>query len=157
MRGKNVVTLMGNLAEDPEQKRFEGSRSLVSFRLGVTESYRKNGESHEATEWINVKCWGEGLNDFIMKNLGKGDRVYVEGKFKTDKYDKNGTTVYTSYVVVSGFDGSRVDLMMKAGQQRGASAPREGAGQPSQQRSRQQQPAAQPSQQQSAFDDEIPF
>lgn len=104
MSGINRVTILGHVAADPEHRQA-GKSSLVTLRVAVTETWRRGKESGESTEFVPIKCWGDGLCDMVLNNVRKGDKVLVEGKFKTEKFEQNGTTRYSTTVVVQGFDG----------------------------------------------------
>ncbi len=53
--GLNKVMLMGNLGRDPEQKFLQNGGSVCTFSLGTTESFSKDGEQKERTEWAVEK------------------------------------------------------------------------------------------------------
>ena len=101
----NRVTILGRLGADPELRTFQSGSSVVQFRVAVEERWKRNGEWQSRTEWIPVKCWGDGLNDFIMKYLRKGSKVFIEGKFTTEQYEKAGEKRYATYVVVQAGHG----------------------------------------------------
>lgn len=159
MRGKNIVSLIGNLAAAPEARGTAGRSSLVVFRIAVNEPYKKNGEWVDSTEYINVKCWGDGLCDFIMANISKGDAVLVDGKLRTESFEKNGVKHYPTFVVVNGFDGTRVDLVSRPDARRERATPQGGrdADQAQQRQSPPPQQPSKPPSQDDYLDDEIPF
>lgn len=106
----NKVQIIGNLGRDPEIKTV-GSGKVANFSVAVTEKWKdKNGEKKEATEWVNVAVWQEGLIGVIERYVKKGSRVYIEGKMKTRKYEKDGVTHYATDVVLSGFGGQLILL-----------------------------------------------
>ena len=98
----NSVILIGNLGKDPELKTTEGGLKVVQFSVATNESYKdKSGEWQNHTEWHNIVAWSQ-LAERIAEKLKKGDRVYLEGKLRTDKYEKDGQTHYTTKIVASG-------------------------------------------------------
>lgn len=98
----NKVILIGNLGKDPEVRHFEEGRSVASFSLATSETYRdKNGEQKENTDWHNVVVWRTGLVGVVEKYLRKGNKVYVEGRLKTRSYeDQDKNTKYVTEVLV---------------------------------------------------------
>ena len=40
------------------------------------------------------------LVEIISKYLSKGSQVYIEGKLKTDKYEKDGVTRYNTKIIL---------------------------------------------------------
>ena len=53
----------------------------------------------ERTEWHNIVLWG-GLAEVAEKYVHKGDRIYVEGKIRTNNYeDQNGIRRYRTEIL----------------------------------------------------------
>jgi single-strand DNA-binding protein len=98
----NKVQLLGNVGKEPEYKTLPSGVTLCTFSIGTNESYKDKttDEWKSNTEWHNLECW-RGLADLANKHLHKGTKVYIEGKLKTESYDKNGTTMYRTKVVAS--------------------------------------------------------
>jgi single-strand DNA-binding protein len=99
--GLNKVMLIGNLGRDPEQKFLQNGGSVCTFSLGTTESYTKDGEQKERTEWHNVVFFGK-LAEIAGEYLSKGSNVYLEGSLKTEKWeDRDGNKKQTTKVIGS--------------------------------------------------------
>lgn len=98
----NKVTLLGNIGKDLEYKVTPSGIPLCKFTLATSESYKDKttDEWKSNTEWHNVECW-RGIAETANKHLKKGSKVYIEGKLKTDQYDKDGVTQYRTKVVVT--------------------------------------------------------
>ena len=95
----NKVTLIGRLGKDPEARTFDTGNKKASFSVATTETRKnKSGERVEETEWHNVHCWN-GLADVVMKYIGKGTLVYVEGKIKTRAYEAGNQKKYITEIV----------------------------------------------------------
>jgi single-strand DNA-binding protein len=98
MPALNRVQLIGYLGKDPDSRFTPSGRKVVHFSLAVTQHWKSDGESKEATEWVNVEAW-ERLGEVCQQYLKKGSLVYLEGRLKTDKYEDKGETKYFSKVV----------------------------------------------------------
>lgn len=72
-----------------------GEQKVSNFPLATSEGRKVNGEWQDHTEWHNITAWGHNAE----KSISKGDRVYIEGKLKTDSYEKDGHKVYSTKVV----------------------------------------------------------
>lgn len=95
----NKVILVGRLGKDPEIRSFENGAKVANFSLATSESYKKDNEKVEKTEWHNVSLW-RGLADVAERFLKKGDMIYVEGKLRTRAWDdNNGNKRYTTEVM----------------------------------------------------------
>lgn len=105
----NKVILIGNLGADPEIRSFQNGGKVCNLRIATSETWKdKNtGEKREKTEWHQVAIFNEGLVRVAEQYLNKGDKVYIEGKLQTRKYqDQSGADRYSTEVVLNGFDGT---------------------------------------------------
>ena len=101
----NKVMLIGNLGDDVKIHHFEGGGSIGRFPLATNESYTKkdSGEKVTETEWHNIVVRNKAA-EICLKYLSKGDRIYVEGKIKTRKWQaEDGSDRYTTEVNVDQF------------------------------------------------------
>ena len=100
MSGVNKVILIGNLGADPEIRHLPNDISVANFRIATSESYKdKNtGEKREQTEWHSIVAW-RGLATITEKYLKKGSKVYIEGKLRTRKWEKDGIERYTTEIL----------------------------------------------------------
>lgn len=106
MNGINKVMLLGNLGRDPEIKTLEGGVMVASFPLATTESYKdKNSdEKKEQTEWHNIVMWRNTAESAQKSELRKGDRVFIEGKIRTRKWeDREGQQRITMEIIAHSF------------------------------------------------------
>lgn len=112
MSSLNRVQLIGNLAADPEIKNTQSGQKVANFRMACSEKWRdqRSGETREKTEWINVVVWNEGLVGVVERYVRKGSKLFVEGKFSTREWEKDGVKRYSTEVVLQGFSGQIVLL-----------------------------------------------
>lgn len=94
----NKVMLIGNLGADPEVRRFDDGNALARISLATSETYtNREGQKVTQTEW-HVVVFRRGLADIVERYVKKGDKLYVEGKIKTRKWEENGQPRYTTEV-----------------------------------------------------------
>lgn len=63
--GVNKAILIGNIGLDPELKFTQGGQAVLRMRIATSESWMKDGQKQERTEWHTVIVWGkraEGLS-----------------------------------------------------------------------------------------------
>ena len=114
----NKVTLIGNLGKDPESRSFNNGGKVVNFSVATSETWndRSSGEKREKTEWTKVAIFSEPLGKIAEQYLRKGSKVYLEGKLQTRKWqDQSGKDMYTTEVVLQGFDAKLIMLDGKSG------------------------------------------
>lgn len=98
MSGVNKVILIGRLGGDPELRATTNGQEVCSFSLATSESYIKDGNKKETTEWHRIIFWGKQAAT-AHKFLKKGKQVYIEGKLQTRKWEKDGQQHYTTEIV----------------------------------------------------------
>jgi len=109
----NKVTLIGNIAKEPEIRVTNSGAKIANLVLATSESWKdKNtGEKKEKTEWHRVVCFSEGLVNVIEKYIRKGSKLYLEGALQTRKWvDKDGKDNYTTEIVLQGFSSKLIML-----------------------------------------------
>lgn len=90
---------IGNLGKDPEIRYMQDGKAVANVSIGITEKYKdKQGQQKEVTEWVNIVFFGK-LADIVGQYLKKGSQIYIEGKLKTEKYEKDGQTRYSTKVI----------------------------------------------------------
>ena len=106
-RGVNKVILIGNVGQDPEVRYFSDGSAIANVSLATSEVWKdKNtGEQQEKSEWHRVVFRGK-LAEIVQQYVHKGDKLYVEGKLQTRKWQgSDGADRYSTEVVVDGFSG----------------------------------------------------
>jgi single-strand DNA-binding protein len=97
MGSVNKVILVGNLGRDAEVKVTAGGQSVASFSIATTETWTKDGEKKEKTEWHRIVLWGRQA-DTLQPYLTKGKQIDVEGRLETRQWEKDGQKHYTTEV-----------------------------------------------------------
>ena len=131
-RGVNKVIIVGNLGADPETRYTPSGTAITSFRIATSESWKdkQTGEAQERTEWHRVEAFGK-LAEICGEYLKKGRQVYIEGKLRTDEYEKDGVKKWSTKIIAD-------EMQMLGGKEGGGST---GSATPPQQPKRQQPPS----------------
>jgi single-strand DNA-binding protein len=89
----NQFQFIGNLTRDAELH-HGGNSARAVFDLAVNRVWRdRDGEKKEQTDFFRVKSFGA-IAENAGKYLGKGSKVFVQGRVETTKYEKAGKTEY---------------------------------------------------------------
>jgi len=102
----NKVMLIGNLGDDIKMHHFEDGGCIGRFPLATNENYvnKQTGEKVTNTEWHNIVIRNKAA-EICNKYLKKGDKVYLEGKLKTRKWQaEDGQQRYSTEVHVNEFN-----------------------------------------------------
>ena len=87
----NKTILIGNVGGMPEVRTLDSGTKVANFSLATNENYtKKDGTKVEQTEWHRLEVWGN-LANVAETIIKKGDRICIEGKIRTEKWeDKEG-------------------------------------------------------------------
>lgn len=103
----NSCTFIGTLGRDPEKGK-SANFEVANFSMAVTEKWKdKQGNKKEDTQWINCVVFGA-LSNVILNYTKKGSKIYVEAKFKLEKYtgkdgaEKQSAKFHVSEVILLG-------------------------------------------------------
>jgi single-strand DNA-binding protein len=96
MTGEPLVTLVGNVAAEPDLKFLPSGASVCNFSLASTPRV-KDGESwvDGETMWVRCAAWRE-LAENVAESLVKGTRVIVQGRLKVRSFETDAGEKRTS-------------------------------------------------------------
>ena len=125
-RGLNKVMIIGNLGADPELKYTPSGQPVTTFRVAVGRTWRTpEGENRDETEWFRVVAWNK-LAETCNEYLRKGSKVYIEGRFQTRSWEKDGQKQYMTELVAN--EMQMIDSRQAPGMEQRASGTAQSAG-----------------------------
>lgn len=101
----NKVMLIGHTGDEVKMHYFEGGNCVGRFPLATNDSYvnKATGERVNTTEWHNIVVRNKAA-EICEKYLTKGDKVYIEGRLKTRKWqDEQGKDRYSTEIQCTDF------------------------------------------------------
>lgn len=101
----NKVMLIGHLGDDIKMHYFDGGNCIGRFPLATNETYvnKQTNERISTTEWHNIVVRNKAA-EVCEKYLSKGDKVYIEGRIKTRKWqDDTGNDRYSTEIHCTDF------------------------------------------------------
>lgn len=101
-RDTNSVRLKGTVASAPESRSKPNGDRTVTLRVATVDRVQRNGETMEFTNWHRVVCFGTVAEE--AGTLAENDRVSLEGKLQTRKYEVDGKAGYITEVIAFDLD-----------------------------------------------------
>ena len=94
--------IIGNLGADPEMRYTPNGRPVTQFNVAVNQSTKnqQTGEWVEETDWFRVSVWGDRA-ERTAESLRKGNKVFVEGRFKTREFEGRDGKTRTSLEITA--------------------------------------------------------
>ncbi len=98
----NKVMIIGNVGSDPEMRFTPRGNPVTTFRVATNSSFNTSeGEKKDETEWFSIVTWNK-LAENCNQFLGKGRRVYVEGRLRTRSWEgQDGQKRYRTEVIAN--------------------------------------------------------
>ena len=122
----NKVMLIGHLGDAVKMHYFEGGGCVGRFPLATNETYtnKQTNERITNTEWHNIVVRNKAA-EICEKYLSKGDKVYIEGRIKTRKWqDDAGNDRYSTEIQCSDFTFLTTKNESEMGSNAASSAPK---------------------------------
>ena len=97
----NRVILMGRLTKDPQvsYSTKNSSMAIARYTLAVDRRFAKKEEGQVTADFISCVAFGKAA-EFAEKYFHTGQRVLIEGRITTSRYEKDGQTQYRTDVVI---------------------------------------------------------
>lgn len=93
----DIITVVGNVASDPEAVATSTGKSLTRLRIAATHR-RFNADSKQwedaGTNWYTVRAWGR-LAEHVRASVSKGMQLVVNGRLKIETR-KGETATFTN-------------------------------------------------------------
>lgn len=97
----NKAMIIGNLGNDVDSGFTKSEVQVAKFSVATSKKFKdKEGNQQEHTEWHRVVCFNR-LAEICIQFLSKGSKVYIEGELRTNKWEKDGQTHYTTEIIAS--------------------------------------------------------
>lgn len=89
MAGETVITVIGNLVDDPELRYTPSGAAVAKFRIASTpRTFDKESNGWKDGEALFLTCsvWRQYAEN-VAESLSRGTRVIVQGRLKQRSYD----------------------------------------------------------------------
>lgn len=94
----NKVILAGRLTKDADIRNASSDKKVARCTLAVNRTYKREDEEQSA-DFINLVAF-KNQADFLEKYGKKGTKFIVTGRIQTGSYEKDGTRIFTTDVIV---------------------------------------------------------
>ena len=101
MNASNNFTVVGFICKDAEVRNFEKS-SLARFGVSIKTTEKKGGVEITSSSIQSFESWIKNEDQAILDLLQRGERVKVEGFFKSETYQKDGKDHHVIKLIATG-------------------------------------------------------
>lgn len=86
----NQISVQGRLARDPELRRTNSGKAVISFTLACDRDFKNQQTGEKEVDFIECVAWG-GTAEMVEKYFHKGQMAVATGRLQLrDWTDKNG-------------------------------------------------------------------
>ncbi|MHB9861907.1 single-stranded DNA-binding protein [Streptomyces sp. YIM S03343] len=99
MAGETLITVVGNLVDDPELRFTPSGQPVAKFRVASTPRFfdkQTNGWKDGESLFLTCSAWRKTAEN-VAESLQRGTRVIVQGRLKQRSYEDNEGTRRTVY------------------------------------------------------------
>lgn len=92
MAGETVITVVGNLTDDPSLRFIPSGKAVANFTIASTpQTFDKQSGQWKDGEAFFLRCniWGRPAEN-VAESLTRGSRVIVQGRLRQRSYEKDG-------------------------------------------------------------------
>lgn len=83
----NRAMIIGNVTRDPELRTTATGQNVCSFGIATNQQWTDaQGAKQQRAEYHNIVAWGK-LAEICGQYLGKGRKVYIEGRLQTREWE----------------------------------------------------------------------
>lgn len=94
----NLVILMGRLAREVELKETGSGLQVANFTIAL-DGFKKDDDP----EFVRCTAFGK-TAEIIEQYIKQGDGIHVQGRLKTDSWEKDGDRKSMTKVIVNSFE-----------------------------------------------------
>ena len=94
----NLVVLMGRIARDIELKETGSGLKIAKFTIAL-DGYKKDDDP----EFVRCTAFGK-TAEIIDQYLSQGDGIQIQGRIKTDTWEKDGEKKFSTGVIIDRFE-----------------------------------------------------
>jgi single-strand DNA-binding protein len=99
MAGEPIITIVGNLTNDPELRFTPSGAAVANFTVAITPRKKQGDEwvdDEERTTFYRCTAWRQ-FAENIAESLQKGQRVIVQGRFTARNWETKEGEKRTSF------------------------------------------------------------
>jgi single-stranded DNA-binding protein len=96
MISRNLFVISGNVSQTP--RRFGEKTCKTVLTVAVDEFWhdRESGERKKRTDFLTAHTFNRKIGDFILAHVKPGYQVTIDGRIRSNSYEKGSERIYTT-------------------------------------------------------------
>jgi single-strand DNA-binding protein len=96
MVSRNLFVISGNVSQTPRQFGDKAIKTVVTIAVDEFWTDRETGERKKRTDFLTAYTFNKKIGDFVAARVKPGDQVTVDGRIRSNSYEKGSERIYTT-------------------------------------------------------------
>lgn len=96
MVARNLFVISGNVSQTPRQFGDKALKTVVTIAVDEFWTDRASGERKKRTDFLTAYTFNKKIGDFIQTQVKQGHQVTIDGRIRSNSYEKGSERVYTT-------------------------------------------------------------
>lgn len=96
MVARNLFVISGNVSQTPRQFGDKALKTVVTIAVDEFWTDRESGERKKRTDFLTAYTFNKKIGDFIQTQVKQGHQVTIDGRIRSNFYEKGSERVYTT-------------------------------------------------------------
>ena len=96
MTSRNFFVLSGNVSHIPRQFGEKASKTVLTVAVDEFWTDRESGERKKRTDFLTAHTFNKKIGDFIVAHVKPGYQVAIDGRIRSNSYERGGERIYTT-------------------------------------------------------------
>lgn len=96
MTSRNFFVLSGNVSQNPRQFGEKASKTVLTVAVDEFWTDRESGERKKRTDFLTAYTFNKKIGDFVLAHVKPGFQVTIDGRIRSNSYEKGGERIYTT-------------------------------------------------------------
>jgi single-strand DNA-binding protein len=96
MTSRNLFVISGNVSQNPRQFGDRAPKTVLTIAVDEFWTDRETGERKKRTDFLTAYTFNKKIGDFVLAHAKPGYQVTIDGRIRSNSYEKGSDRIYTS-------------------------------------------------------------
>ncbi len=96
MTSRNLFIISGNVSQNPRRFGDNAPKTVLTVAVDDIWTDRETGERKKRTDFLTAYTFNKKIGDFVLAHIKPGYQVTIDGRIRSNSYEKGGDRVYST-------------------------------------------------------------
>jgi single-strand DNA-binding protein len=96
MTSRNLFVISGNVSQNPRRFGDNAPKTVLTVAVDDFWTDRETGERKKRTDFLTAYTFNKKIGDFVLAQIKPGYQVTIDGRIRSNSYEKNGDRIYST-------------------------------------------------------------